>query len=83
MSAGFDDRVEARLIGLRMAADAPDELSTIITGSSNISLSNKTSSLQETDNQSQLSDQSATSSMYNSTSSNSSFTNNAPITARR
>jgi hypothetical protein len=78
MSAGFDDRVEARLIGLRMAADAPDELSTIITGSSN-----KTSSLQETDNQSILSDQSATSSMYNSTSSNSSFTNNAPITARR
>jgi 5-deoxy-D-glucuronate isomerase len=83
MSSGFDDRVKARLIGLRMAADAPDGIITIVTGSSNISLSNEASSLQETDNRNSLSDQSATSSLYNSTSSSCSSNNNAPITARR
>ncbi|CAF3595604.1 unnamed protein product [Adineta steineri] len=83
MSSGFDDRVEARLIGLRMASDAPNGIDAIVTGSSNISLSNETSSLHETDNQSTLSDQSSTKSMYNSPSSNSSFNNNAPVVARR
>ncbi|CAF0811950.1 unnamed protein product [Adineta steineri] len=83
MSSGFDDRVEARLIGLRMASDAPNGIDAIVTGSSNISLSNETSSLHETDNQSTLSDQSSTKSMYNSPSSNSSFNNNAPVIARR
>ncbi|CAF0808193.1 unnamed protein product [Adineta steineri] len=83
MSSGFDDRVEARLIGLRMASDAPNGIDAIVTGSSNISLSNETSSLHETDNHSTLSDQSSTKSMYNSPSSNSSFNNNAPVIARR
>jgi hypothetical protein len=83
MSSGFDDRVEARLIGLRMATDAPNGLDTIITGSSKISLSNETFSLHETDNQNSLSDRSTTSSVYNSLTSHGSSNNNAPITARR
>jgi hypothetical protein len=83
MSSGFDDRVEARLIGLRMAADGPDGLAAIITGSSNMSLANETSSLQNADNRNSLSDQSTTSSLHTSSSSNSSYNNNAPVTARR
>ncbi|CAF3364239.1 unnamed protein product [Rotaria sp. Silwood1] len=85
MSSGFDARVEARLIGLRMAADGPDELSSIITRSLNLSLSNDRSSLQETHYPNSLSDQSTRSSSYTSPSSNGSFNNNinAPVTARR
>jgi 5-deoxy-D-glucuronate isomerase len=81
MSSGFDDRVEARLIGLRMAADAPNGLDAIVTGSSNISLSNE--SFQEIDNRNSLSDQSTTSSIFSSVSSHGSMNNNAPVTARR
>jgi hypothetical protein len=82
MSSGFDDRVEARLIGLRMATDAPNGLDTIVVGSSNLSLSNENFPLQETDNRHSLS---PTSSAYTSLSSNSSSNNNnnAPVTARR
>ncbi|CAF4412536.1 unnamed protein product [Rotaria sp. Silwood2] len=85
MSSGFDDRVEARLIGLRMATDAPDEVTSIITRSSHISLLNERSSLQEADNRNSLSDQGTRSSSYTSPSSNGSFNNNnnAPVTARR
>jgi hypothetical protein len=83
MSSGFDDRVEARLIGLRMAADAPNGLAAIITGSSNISLSNEPSPLQSTDSRNSSSDQSTISSLFQSSSSSSSFHSNAPVTARR
>jgi hypothetical protein len=83
MPSGFDDRVEARLIGLRMAGDTPNGYDAVVTGTSNISLSNETSSLQETDNRNSLSDQSITSSIYTSLSSQGSSNNNAPITARR
>jgi hypothetical protein len=83
MSSGFDARVEARLIGLRMGAGASDGVSAIVTGSSNITLSNETPTLEETDNRSSLSDHSTTSSLYTSNSSNCSFSNNAPVTARR
>lgn len=82
MSSGFDDRVEARLIGLRMAADAPNVIEAIIAKSSNISLSNESFPSQETDNRNSLSDQSSASSIFNSLSSHSS-SSNAPVTARR
>jgi len=83
MSSGFDDRVEARLIGLRMATDTPNGLDGIVTRSSNLTLSNETS--QETDNRNSLFNQSPTSSVFTSLSSNSSSinNNNAPVTARR
>jgi hypothetical protein len=80
MSSGFDDRVEARLIGLRMATDAPNGLNAIVT---NLSLSDGTSPSQQTDYRNSLSNQSITSSTYNSLSSNGSSSNNAPVTARR
>jgi len=83
MSSGFDARVEARLSGLRMAADAPNGLDAIVVGSSNLSLSNEKFPLQETDNRNSLSDQSITSSLYSSQSSNGSSSNNAPVVARR
>lgn len=82
MSSGFDARVEARLIGLRMAADASNGLDGIVNRSLNISLSNESSSVQDADNRNSLSDQSSTSSLVNSLSSIGS-SSNAPITARR
>ena len=76
MSAGFDDRVEARLIGLRMASDG---LTAIVGGSPH-----ETIPSQETNNRSSLSDQSiASSSVHTSLSSNGSFNSNASVTARR
>lgn len=77
MSAGFDARVEARLIGLRMASDG---ITATIAG-----LPSNFSSNRESDRQSTLSDQSvfSQSSTYTSSSSNISFNSNAPITARR
>ena len=80
MSSGFDARVEARLIGLRIANDMPNEATTIIPESSNLSTSNENSFSKEIDNRSSLSDQSTASSMYNLLSSTN---NNAPVTARR
>ncbi|CAF1013115.1 unnamed protein product [Adineta ricciae] len=83
ISSGFDDRVEARLIGLRMAADAPNGLDTIVTASSNMSLMKTAPPLNKTDSQSSSSDHSNTSSLYSSSSQNGLFNNNAPVTARR
>lgn len=74
MTSGFDERVEARLIGLRMASDAPNDLATITNQSSNISLSNETLSSQDADNRNSLS---------NPPSSNGSFSNNSSVTAKR
>jgi len=73
MSAGFDARVEARLIGLRMASDG---ITATIAGLPSNGESNR---------QSSISDQSlySQSSTYTSYSSNISFNSNAPITARR
>ncbi|CAM4856505.1 unnamed protein product [Rotaria socialis] len=87
MSSGFDDRVEARLIGLRMAADAPHELAAMITGSSNITISDENSSSQKPDNRNSSSNHSTNSSMYNPPPSNNSVNNNnnnnASVTAKR
>ncbi len=74
MSSGFDDRVEARLIGLRMAADGSNGLATNVGESSN-----EISDLQETNNQNSLTNQRSLSPVFTNHSSN----NNAPITARR
>ena len=75
MSAGFDDRVEARLIGLHMASD---RLTSGTTDSSN-----DTSSLPVDDKRISFSDQSTSSSMYTSQSSNGSYGGNSQVTARR
>lgn len=85
MSSGFDARVEARLIGLRMAGDTSNNINAIVTGSANLSLSNETIFPEDTDNRSPVPSQSPTSPVFNSlTSSNSSSsTSNAPVTARR
>lgn len=85
MSSGFDERVEARLIGLRMAGDAPNNVNAIVTGSANLSLSNETIFPQNTDSRSPSLNQSPTSPVFNSltSSSSSSSTSNAPVTARR
>lgn len=85
MSSGFDERVEARLIGLRMADDAPSNVKPPNTGSGNLSLSNETIFPENTDNRSPSYNQSPTSPVFNSlTSSHSSnSSSNAPVTARR
>ena len=85
MSSGFDARVEARLIGLRMAGDAPNNTNSMATGSPKPSLSNETIFPQNTDNRSPVPSQSPTSPVFNSFTYNSSSnsTINAPITARR
>lgn len=74
MSSGFDDRVEARLIGLRMAADGSNGLDTNVSESSN-----EISDLQVTNNQNSLTNQRSLSPVFTNSSNN----NNAPITARR
>ena len=78
MSSGFDDRVEARLIGLRMATDTPNGLDAIVVGSSNLSLSNENFPSEETDNRN-----SVTPTFSSQSSNSSSNNNNAPVTARR
>ena len=83
MSSGFDARVEARLIGLRMAGDSSNKINDVVTGSANLSLSNETIFPHDTDNRSPLPSPTSPvfSSLTSSTSSNS--TSNAPVTARR
>ena len=75
MSAGFDDRVEARLIGLHMAGDRPPSRMT--------DSSNDASSLPVEDKRISFSERSASSSMCTSQSSNGSYSGNSQVIARR
>ena len=78
MSSGFDERVEARLIGLNMATDLSAEIDGLITNSANVIRSNETSNSQQLDNRS------SASSTFDSLSSNNSFKmTDSHIVARR
>ena len=78
MSSSFDERVEARLIGLNMATDLSAEIDGLITNSANVIRSNETSNSQQLDNRS------SASSTFDSLSSNNSFKmTDGHIVARR